>query len=443
MSDGTARASASASASATILAIGDELTLGEKLDTNSRWLASQLVRLGYRVSTHATLGDDVEQIRSFMERSIRDDGLLVCTGGLGPTADDVTRDALAALVAQPLMIDPDALRRLEVLFRRRGREVNEYQRRQAMRPEGASCLPNTVGTAPGLRLDVGDATVLCLPGPPRELVPMFERAVEPLIARPDRPVTSVMHAVGLAESTGAERLGSLLDRGQDPEVGITASAGIVSIRIRSFSGDAARLDAARARSRDALGALWFGDGAVTLAESLVDRLRARGESAGTVESCTGGLIGAAITAVPGSSAVYPGGWVTYSNDQKTAQAGVPAGLFDTDGAVSGPVVSAMAAGAIERLGVDHAISVSGIAGPDGGSDEKPVGTVWIGAARCDGGSIRTNARRFQIPGDREMIRAYTVTLALGVLHQALVGGGGGAPEPLLFEMEPAGPELRS
>ncbi len=422
---------------ASILAIGDELTLGQTLDTNSPLISRRLSELGVVVIEHATVEDDLDRIAATIARLASESDLLVITGGLGPTADDLTRDALARAMNDQLVRDEAALSRLEAWFARKGRSMPERNRVQANRPSRGRCVTNEHGTAPGIAAELGPCDVWCLPGPPRELVPMFEREIAPSVRPlPGRVIrTRTLPTFGLGESIVAERLGELMDRARNPMVGTTASKGVVTCRLRydarGTDDDATRaLDACEASIRDRLGpaVLRTGGASESLVEVTAELLRARGDTVCTVESCTGGLLGAALTELAGSSAFYAGGFVTYTNDLKTRLAGVDPETLAAHGAVSAPVARAMALGGLERTGADHALGITGIAGPGGGSDSKPVGTVWIARASAAGS---TDIRRFVFSGDRDAVRAWSWRTALGMLRLPLVD----ADMPLLGEME--------
>lgn len=428
---------------AVVVSIGDELVLGQSLDTNSRWLSEQLLSRGVRPLRHVTVDDDTETIAAEIVRGAADADLVLVTGGLGPTADDLTRDGLARAMGTELEADAGAIKTLEAWYAGRGRPMPETNRRQAQRPVGASCLANPHGTAPGLRGTVGGADVFCLPGPPREMRPMFERFVLDAL-RPGAEVrTRLVRTFGLGESRVAELLGALMERGRNPLVGTTAKAGVVTVRLRwegtghgepSPGAEAAIQDTERL-VRQRLGAAVVtpvgGDGETELPALVVEMLRERGEHLAIVESCTGGLLGSMVTAVAGASAVFCGGWVTYTNAMKVGQVGVPEAFFPemragAPGAVSSEVAQAMALGALHRgrweIGgstqVDHALAITGIAGPDGGTEAKPVGTVWICSA-CRDGSL--DCRRFVFPGGRAAVRDWAAVTALGMLRLKLAG----------------------
>ncbi len=411
---------------ATIVASGDELALGQKLDTNSQVIADRLVRHGLHVREHVTVPDDREALTATLRRAVETSQLVVVTGGLGPTADDLTRHALADLLGEPLVIDERALRTVESWFASRGRTMPEGNRVQAMRPASARMLNNENGTAPGLHaVSVGRADIYCLPGPPREMIPLLEREViTHLRVEPSQACRTVaIHTFGRGESDVAALLGDLMDRTRNPLVGTTAGLGVVSVRIRATApapapgqDTDALLASTVADVRARLGPIVLGDENPVV--DIINLLTRASQSFGTVESCTGGMLGQLITDTPGCSKVYSGGLITYSNAQKHALAGVPMSIFESDGAVSRACAVAMAEGGRRRLAADHALSITGIAGPDGGSDTKPVGTVWIALASPD---APTDARRFLFRGSRNAVRTWSALSAIGMLRLRLLG----------------------
>lgn len=424
---------------AAVISIGDELTLGQTLNTNSRSLAQQLLERGVRTIEHVTLDDDETTIADAVTRLATTVDLVLITGGLGPTADDLTRAALARTLGDSLIEDAASLAEVQAWFARTGRPMPETNRVQALRPSKANPITNHHGTAPGLRATLGRADVYCLPGPPREMQPMLESAVLPQL-RPDptRAVrTRVLKTFGLGESEIARRLGDAMSRSRGTLIGTTASMGVVSIRMR-YEGPAAdasaALDEAEAIAREAAGPFVVGATDHPVGHLAVAALAARGETVALAESCTGGLVAKMLTDTPGSSAAVLAGLVTYTNEMKQALLGVPAGLFNTaaqsdrPGAVSREVATAMAEGCRERIGTDHALAITGIAGPTGGVAGKPVGTVFIAHAAADG----TACRRFQFRGDREAIRTWSANTALGML---LLGRRVGLEHRLVGEVE--------
>ncbi|MCB9846210.1 MAG: competence/damage-inducible protein A [Phycisphaeraceae bacterium] len=407
-----------------ILSVGDELVLGQTRDTNSQWLAGRLLAHGVTAREFACVPDDARAIAEALGRLACHADLIAVTGGLGPTEDDLTRRALALAMDDSLIEDAAALEQIRRYFQGRGRTMPEANRVQALRPTRAEVLPNSRGTAPGLYAMLpSEAEVCCLPGPPHEMRDMVERCLIPRL-RPDpsRVVrTLAIHTFGLGESEVARRLGDLMARDATPLVGTTASLGVVSCRVR-YEGPTEHADRVMRETRDAIrervGDAAFGDADQTLASVVISLLKNAGTTVATVESCTGGLLGESLTEIAGASAVYLGGWVTYSNKMKASQVGVPAEILDRFGAVSRECARAMAVGGLAGSGANHVLAITGVAGPDGGTTQRPVGTVWIALA-SEGASL--DVRRFVLPGDRRTIRAWSALSALALLRLRLLG----------------------
>lgn len=408
---------------AIILSVGDELVLGQTIDTNSAWISKKLSSVGCDILSHKTVPDD----RSIIARTIREEAdrcdVLIITGGIGPTEDDLTRDALSDATGLPLELSEQWLEQLNTFFGRLGRTMPDRNRIQAMVPKGAEIMWNDRGTAPGLRLEWGKTVIFVMPGVPKEMFPMFERDVFPWISERSEGAVilqKTLHTFGLGESTVAERLGKLMQRGRNPSVGTTVSGGIVSLRInaRFESRERAQheMDKTVQSCREALGSVVFGEDEQTLAEVVAGLLKQTGQTIATAESCTGGLLAKMLTDIPGSSQYFNQGWVNYTNESKMNELGVNPRTLAEHGAVSEPVVSEMAQGARSRSQTDWAIAVSGIAGPDGGTVSKPVGTVCIGLSHAQGIWTRT----FQFPGDREWVRDRSAKMALTILRYHLI-----------------------
>ncbi len=410
---------------AVLLSIGDELVLGQTVDTNTAWIAEQLARRGLTCARHETIADDLSLIADAFRRAARDADLVIVTGGLGPTADDLTRDALADAMGVELNLHAPSLDRIEAFFARRGKTMAERNRVQAMCPDGATMLDNDAGTAPGIRSTLKGATVFVAPGVPREMRSMFEAYIAPFLAehagQADTLLTTKVNTFGLGESDVAEQLGDLMQRDRNPTVGTTVSQGLCSIRVRSRFGDAGRalreLEDTVEQVMARVGPVAFSRDETTLQESTVSALREAGLTVATAESCTGGLVGQMLTDVPGSSVVFTGGWVTYSNDMKSGQLGVDPTLIEQYGAVSPEVAAAMASGCRSRSGADLAVSLTGIAGPEGGTDDKPVGTVWIGLASVNG----TQTFLARLAGPRSVVRDRAAKCALQLLRLTAMG----------------------
>lgn len=427
---------------AIILSIGDELVLGQTVDTNSAWISQQLAGIGCGVVAHLTVGDDQPAI----ERAIRDSAgrcdVLLISGGIGPTEDDLTRQSLAAVLAAPL--EPSALwmERLETFFKARGRPMPESNRIQAMIPRGATLIENTNGTAAGIRVtlphagakrsDAPDPEAFVMPGVPKEMKAMFTRDVLPHLAKATGGaaiVSRTLHTFGLGESWVAEKLGDLMTRGRNPSVGTTVANGIVSLRVNSRFDNRStakrELDQTVHGCHEALGDMIFGSDEQTLQSGVVKELinETPSPTIAVAESCTGGLLAKMFTDIPGSSEVFKQGWITYSNEAKTRELGVQPATLESHGAVSVEVAREMAEGALRESGADFALAITGIAGPGGGTALKPVGMVCIALATRESGEagVNVDARAFNFPGDREMVRDRSAKMALSMLRYHLLG----------------------
>lgn len=419
---------------AVILSIGDELVLGQTIDTNSAYLSGQLASMGILTLYHQTIADDQNAIAQAIRQATQAAEWVLVTGGLGPTMDDLTRQALAQAMDVPLVLDMPSLQAIEAFFAKRNRTMAQSNRIQAMCPVGATMLPNACGTAPGIKAKLLRATVYVTPGVPGEMLTMWRRSIQPeiqAIAGASNPaggqrtiLTLKANTFGIGESTLGQMLGSLMDRNRNPTVGTTVSGGIVSVRIRSDFPQAEQarreMDRTLAQVQSVLGDFLFGIEEQTLQCSLVDLLARGDRQLVTAESCTGGMVAQAITGVPGSSAHYLGGWVTYANEMKQNELGVDAQLIACHGAVSEPVALAMANGALKQSRGDLAVSLTGIAGPGGAAPEKPVGLVWLAIA--DERSGDSFALRLDLgQNDRAITRDRAAKSALQALRFHLLG----------------------
>lgn len=432
---------------AIILSVGDELVLGQTVDTNSAWLSQQLASVGCDIVAHMTVPDSQLAIDNVIRYAADKCDFLVITGGIGPTEDDLTRQALASVMEVPLELNEQWLTRLKEFFARLNREMPRTNTIQAMIPRGATMIENTNGTAAGihanLRSRISDlkCDVFIMPGVPKEMKAMFTRDVLPHIQSRGAGaviLSRTLHTFGLGESAVAEKLGELMKRDRNPSVGTTVSNGIVSLRLnaRFTSRDEAQkqLDAACDACHAALGDLIFGADEDTLASVVANLLNPKSEiqnpksrTVTTAESCTGGLLAKMLTDLPGSSDYFKQGWVTYSNNAKRDRLGVSENLLQVYGAVSEPVVNAMASAARRLAKSDYALAISGIAGPTGGTPTKPVGTVCIALARPQPDSAPStrhsalSSRTFTFTGDRETIRDRSAKMALTMLRFDLLG----------------------
>ncbi len=411
---------------ATIIGIGDELILGQSIDTNSAWLAGHLTAMGFDITEHITLGDHLADLVDTLRRCCASSQVVIATGGLGPTEDDLTRFALAELLGCELKPDPEALRQIAAVFQRIGRPMTQANQVQGLIPAKASIIANRNGTAPGLQAQWQDCRLYFMPGVPAEMKEMFEHAIQPDLTdwmnrqgRPDMLVTRLLHTCGEGESNIGAALKDLMRRGANPTVNTTAKEGVVTVRInaRANSEEAARqlIQPIEADILQRIGTYVFGFDQQTMQEVVIDTMRSRNLTLTVAESCTGGFLGQTLTQAPGSSDVFHGGWICYSNTLKMNLLGVNPDDLDQHGAVSEPVVLQLAANARLKSGADLALAISGIAGPGGGSEDKPVGTVWIGLASPQ----ETQAYCFHFIGDRERIRIRSVNMALQLLYQYL------------------------
>lgn len=365
-----------------LLLTGNEVMAGDTIDSNSAAIAHSLEPCGWRIERKVTVGDDLDILCHEIEQQSRAADVLIINGGLGPTVDDMTAAALARVTGRELTEHPLALARLTEWCDRRGLKMNAANLKQTILPRDCDLIRNATGSAEGIQLEHNDCLILSTPGVPSELRLMMAREIIPLLQSrfgSDFVETRRLAVFGEGESTLqqgiAEQLGELP---QELELGFRASMPLVEVKLTARrEGAGALLDDWESKLRHYLGDACIGNAPISLAEATLQRFQHHGKTLVSAESCTGGGIGAAITAVPGSSQNYLGGWICYSNALKTAQLGVSPELLDSDGAVSEAVARAMLEGALQRSGADAGIAVTGIAGPDGGSEDKPVGTVWL------------------------------------------------------------------
>lgn len=403
---------------------GSELMLGRVLNTHQQWLCRRLADLGYVVTRQVAVADTGSDIEQAVREALGRADLVITTGGLGPTSDDITRDLIAQLLGKKLHEDADIVAHIKKFFAARQRPMPTSTLVQAQVPEGALVLPNPNGTAPGLAMKVTDGKwLVMLPGPPRELRPMFNDAVVPLL-RTELPldgefVCRTLRTVGIGESQVADRIGKLLQPllAQGVDLGYCAHIGAVDVRFAAKGPQAKKLvHDAEAIVRQELAKHIFGENDETLESVIVRLLTERKQTLALAESCTGGGLANRITNVPGASAVLLASLVTYANEAKQKFVGVRAETLAAHGAVSEAVAREMAAGAQRETGADYALSVTGIAGPGGGSEAKPVGTVFIGFASA---TENFALKQFN-PFDRETFKQVTATQALDILRRKML-----------------------
>jgi nicotinamide-nucleotide amidase len=403
---------------AAILSIGTELSRGELVNTNGPWLAQQLVAIGFEVFEHAIVDDDRARIISALERLARTASIIVCTGGLGPTTDDLTTEAVASALGVPLKRDDASLEHIRRRFEKAGRTMSESNAKQAAFPDGAEILPNPIGTAPGFSIRMARTTAFFMPGVPREMMRMFDEQVTPRIRKlaPNDTYQVHLKTFGLPESVVGEKLAGIEAANEGVIIGYRAHYPEIEVKVlakaasQTSARDAAEKAAAEVRAR--LGDVIYGESDDTFASVVGRVLRNRGLTLAIAESCTGGLVGSMLTREPGASEFLLLDAVTYANSAKARVLGVDEDVLRAHGAVSSEVAALMAEGARRAATSDVALSLTGIAGPTGGSEDKPVGTVYIGVTGARGTEVKH--RVFQ--GERSQIQTIAAYAGLQLLR---------------------------
>ncbi|HTQ62401.1 MAG TPA: competence/damage-inducible protein A [Candidatus Solibacter sp.] len=404
---------------AEIIAVGSELLTPDRLDTNSLFLTEELNKIGIEVLRKTIVGDNHDLLSEAFRDALNRVPLIISSGGLGPTEDDLTRETVAELLGRKLRRNDEILRYIEGRFRSLNREMPEVNVRQAMIPEGAEILENPRGTAPGLWLEDAGRSIVLLPGPPRELKPLFREQVLP---RLERRVSGVrmfhreIRVTGLGESLVEQRVLSIYKRYPEVTTTVLAAPGETQLHLRMWTDDAEHakktLDEIVKGFEIALTDRIFSEDGTSLEEVIAAELTMHNATISAAESCTGGLLAQRLTSIAGSSSYFLGGVVCYSNELKTAWAGVPPELIQAKGAVSAEVAIALAEGIRRRVGSTFGLGITGIAGPGGGSEEKPVGTVHIALSHAGG----VNERGVRFPGDREAVRFQASQVALDMVR---------------------------
>lgn len=405
---------------AEIIAVGSELLTPDRVDTNSLFLTARLNQLGIEVTRKTVVGDDLAPLRDAFDGAFQRVDLIIASGGLGPTEDDRTRDAVADLLGRKLAQDPTVMGRIEARFRTLGRPMSAVNARQAMVPEGATVLNNDRGTAPGLWLESRGRIVILLPGPPHELKAMFAAQVESRIARLStgvRLVARELRVAGMGESDVDQRIAPIYTRHSDVQTTILTAPGEIQIHLRMWTTDAPAAEQQLQGIQESivltLGEAVFTTAGESMEEVVARELTMRHATIATAESCTGGLLAERLTRISGSSAYFLGGVVSYSNTLKSAWVDVPAEIIESRGAVSAEVAVALADGIRRRTGATLGVGITGVAGPTGGSPEKPVGTVHVAIADASG----SKERGVLYPGERDRIRWQASQTALDLVRR--------------------------
>lgn len=407
---------------AEILAVGTELLLGDIVNTNAQSIARRLADIGISVFYHTAVGDNTARLYDAYNLGFQRAELVIATGGLGPTKDDLTKEVAATYFDKKLVLDEKSLEEIRLFFTKQGKSVTEGNKKQAYFPEGALILPNAHGTAPGCIIEAKGKTLILLPGPPREMVPMLEDYVIPYLCKRSDGilVSKVLRICGIGEGHMEEKIQDMMETQTNPTIAPYAKEGEVILRITakaSTKEEAVRYIAPiEAKIRERLGEDVYGEGEDTLEEVVGNLLLASKLTVGTAESCTGGLIASRLVNYPGISKAFMEGAVTYSNEAKIQRLHVHPSTLEEYGAVSKETAAEMAAGIAKTAGTDVGISTTGIAGPGGGSEEKPVGLVYVGLFIR--GKIQT--KELRLTGDRQKIRQRTVIFALDWLRRELI-----------------------
>jgi len=406
-----------------IITIGQEILSGRTLDTNFAFLARALEAVSVQVAWHTTVGDVADQIGAALRQALGRAEAVVMTGGLGPTPDDLTRKAVATVLGRPLQLDEQVLASIRERVRRLGRRMPASVETQALIPRGATAWPNRLGSAPGLLIEQEGRPVILLPGVPQEMEGLATEFVVPYLrGRSGRTVESfTLRTMGAFESALHEKIGTLPSRWPGASLAYLPSYFGVDLRVTVAGGEAAEVRATAERAyaelKPLVAPVVYAEGSTTIEEALGEVLVGLGWKIATAESCTGGLLAKRITDVPGSSRYFERGFVTYSNVSKLELLGVSAADLEAHGAVSAPIAEQMAEGARRKTGVEVGVGITGVAGPEGGSEEKPVGTVFLAVASPRGAAVR----KLLMPGTRATIRERSVQIAFDLVRRQLLG----------------------
>jgi len=404
---------------AEILCVGTELLLGNIINTNAAFLSRELASLGIFVYHQSVVGDNPQRLKESVELSLSRADILIITGGLGPTYDDLTKETVAEYFRRDMLMHEPSLERLKALFKNWNRDMTPNNAKQAMMPEGAVVFNNNYGTAPALAVESENKTVIMLPGPPREMEPVFNEEVKPFLLKKSNTIllSRAINIFGTGESAVEHKLREVMQSSSNPSIAPYAKEGEVEIRVTASGADEREclslIEPAILKVQAEIGEFIYGIDVKSLQNAVYLKLREQNLTFSTAESCTGGLIGKRITEVAGSSSVYLGGVVAYDNAIKINMLGVNPDTLKNYGAVSEQTAIEMARGVAERLGTDIGVSTTGIAGPGGGTDDKPVGLVYVGVYyKNNARAIKLNLARRMYKDEREMIRYIASSHAL-------------------------------
>ncbi|KHD36521.1 damage-inducible protein CinA [Clostridium acetobutylicum] len=405
-----------------ILCVGTELLLGDILNTNAQFLAKEFGNMGFSMYHQAVVGDNVERLKREFELAINRADIVVTTGGLGPTDDDLTKETAAEYFNKKLIFHKESYDEIVKFFNKIGKEISENNKKQAYFPEGCTILKNDHGTAPGCIIDENGKVVILLPGPPREIIPMFKNYVIPYLRRYQEGtiVSKVLRVCGIGESGAAEMLKDLIDNQTNPTIAPYAKDNEVTFRItaKAESEEAAMklIEPMERKVRERLKENVYGVGDTSLEDVLGAMLIEKKLTIATAESCTGGLLSGRLINYPGISEVFMEGAVTYSNEAKMNRLGVKKETLESYGAVSGETAAEMAKGIAKTAGTNIGVSTTGVAGPGGGTKEKPVGLVYVGL--CINGKVKT--RKLNMPGDRQTVRNRVVNAVIDWIRREII-----------------------
>lgn len=404
---------------ASIVSIGNELLAGQTVDTNAGHLSAELLSIGVPVVSFYSVGDEIERIVRALELASADADVVIVTGGLGPTDDDLTRQAFAEFLGVELELQSELLENMREYFARRNYQMAAKNEIQAYLPAGTKALANNRGTAPGIWAESDGKLFFAMPGVPSEMKQMFAESVLPELrqfAGDQAVVVRKLRCFGAGESTIAQQLGTIMQRGRNPLINCTVDSSIITLHIVATAQNAETAERMALKDeeslRNTLGEVVYGSAEQTLGQVVGEKLARQGKTVAVAESCTGGLLAKLLTDTPGASEYFTHGWVTYSNRAKSDELGVPAELIEEHGAVSEQVAEAMARGARKRAGTDFAIGITGIAGPGGGSEQKPSGLVYVSVDSEQG----CETKRCLFTHNRRVVRLRAAQTALNMLR---------------------------